>query len=138
MLDVACDILGFHRWRVMSPGIAMEMSNIWTRHWNGYSSTAKYVIWSNELSFCYVPLLYIFHFSIILFWGVKWNIKVTFLLFSTSVWNENPLPSLMWKNPSSTLLGKKKLWIECLLQVMRFVYSNNIYYISSSNQWKHI
>jgi len=38
----------------MSPGIAMEMSNIWTRHWNEYSSMVKYVIWINKLSFWYI------------------------------------------------------------------------------------
>jgi len=106
-------ILGFHRWRVMSPGIAMEMSNIWTRHWNEYSSMVKYVIWINKLSFWYIIFLYIFYFSIFLFWGVKWSIKVTFFLFSTCVFEMRTHFGALLGKTQVHIIRRKKLWIEC-------------------------
>jgi len=51
ILNVLLTILCFPRWRAMLPDIAMEMSSIWMRHWNGYFSMAKYVIWISELCF---------------------------------------------------------------------------------------
>jgi len=84
-----------------------------------------------ELSFCYVPLLYIFYSSIFLFWGVKWNIIVTFfpLLYLCLKWEPTSKPNV--EKPKSLIIRRKENvnWMPEFLQVMRFVYINNIYTI---------